>query len=218
MAYNEHMRLAIPERHTGVEELVRSPQSIAHPVGWKSLLEFGPYEATIATKCLSRCPHCQTHGGSSPVWNRRGYSRTATLLTDPELRVFSIEKPWNDISSKEAGPSAHAASVREEATPPLDTPPSISNNQTKLLDNYASAIHPQDSGFIIEQWSIVVEVGGGCLSAGCGMSVYVRSRIIGLLGEGSRTHHSKAGCFVFLSWKGGPIPHLFCNGRRHLWS
>ena len=67
MAYNEHMRLAIPECPPSVGELVRSPQSVARPVGWKSLLELGPCEATIATKRLSRCPHCQTQGVRLPL-------------------------------------------------------------------------------------------------------------------------------------------------------
>ena len=52
LAYNEHMMSAIPENETSVRELVKPPQSAAQPVGWKSLVELGPREVAISTKCL----------------------------------------------------------------------------------------------------------------------------------------------------------------------
>ena len=67
MAHNGHMRLAVPDCHVSVAELVLSPQSAAHPTDWRSLLELGPHDVTIANEWLSRCPHCQTQGVRFPL-------------------------------------------------------------------------------------------------------------------------------------------------------
>ena len=160
MAYNEHMRLDAPERQTSVEELARSPQSIARPVGWRSLMELGPYEGTIATNCLSRCPHCQTHSGVSlPLGIDGSVDGCPTLLADPELREFPIEKLRIKSSSGDAGPAAHSAWIYEGGNPPLDTPPQSNTGHSRLLADYVSATPPENNIFNLEQWSNIVSLG-----------------------------------------------------------
>ena len=86
MAYNDHVRLAIPGNDSIVDKLARAPKSAALPVGWKALVELGPHGITIATKCLSRCPHWQTKGVRLPMGIEGAVVCRPALLTDPELR------------------------------------------------------------------------------------------------------------------------------------
>ena len=100
------MRLAIPENEASVRELARSPQSAAHPVGWKSLVELGHREVAISAKCLSRFPHCQTQSVRFAMGIEGAIVGRSSLLTDPELRGFSIEKHWAGESALSLGPEA----------------------------------------------------------------------------------------------------------------
>ena len=108
MARNEHMRLASPDCSTSIDEIVRSPQSVAQPVGWRSLPELGPRDVTIATKFLSRCPHFQTHGIRLPMGIAGAIVGRPTLPPDPELGGFPIARPWNRQSDQSSGSSGHS--------------------------------------------------------------------------------------------------------------
>ena len=145
LAHNEHMRLAIPDNTHIISELVRSPQSIAQPVGWKSLLELGPHEATISTKCLGRCPHCQVTGIRLPLGIEGAIVGKSVLLTESELRGFSIEKPWSAQSAQEKGAEAYKAWEYEDTTPPLDTPVKMSQKQIELLNKYIDSVPLEDT-------------------------------------------------------------------------
>ena len=94
LAHQEHMRLETPGKRSFLDDLIRSPQSAAQPVGWKSLMELGPMETTIATKCLGRCPHCQQTGVRLPLGVEGSIIGSSAMLSDFQLREFSIEKPW----------------------------------------------------------------------------------------------------------------------------
>ena len=149
----------MPDSRTSAEELGRSPQSVAQPVGWRSLLELGPHEVAIATKCLSRCPHCQTQGARLPLGFEGAIFRRPTLLTDPELMEFPIGKPRNERSPCETGPAAHSVWLQERSTPRLEEPPPLAAGQSVKLNNYVSATHSEQSDFNIKKWSDVVNLG-----------------------------------------------------------
>lgn len=84
------MRLAIPVDIYCVQDLVTSPQSIAQPVGWKSMLELGPHESTIANKFLSRCPHCQMAGIRLPMGIECAFVGLSAMMSDFQLMEFAI--------------------------------------------------------------------------------------------------------------------------------
>lgn len=101
------MRLAIPVDLHCVQDLVTSPQSIDQPVGWQSLLELGPHATTIANKCRIRGPHCQMAGARLRMGIECAIAGRSSLMSDFQLREFTIERPWTEKLSREIGPEAY---------------------------------------------------------------------------------------------------------------
>ena len=147
IAYNEHMRLDIPDNVNTVDELAKSPQSVAQPVGWKTLLELGPREVTISTKCLSRCPHCQQTGVRLPLGIEGYIVGKSVLMTDPELRSFSIEKQRGEDTARATSDEAHRAWIAEQPAPPLGADVGLSQDQLNLLGEYIQCIPPGESEY-----------------------------------------------------------------------
>ena len=168
LAHHQHMRLAIPVDKACINDLVSSPQSVAQPVGWKSLMELGPLEATIATKCLSRCPHCQMAGIRLPMGIEGAMVGRSALMSEYHLREFTIEKPWTEDLAKGLGAQAHEAWLSEQATPKLDEPPKLTTEQTLLLKQYLGCVPAEDSPFCWETWNRIAACGDlFILSVGC---------------------------------------------------
>ena len=163
LTYNEHMRLSIPGNQNIVAEIVRSPQSVAQPVGWKALLERGPHEVTIATKCLSRCPHCQIPGVRLPLGIEGSIVWKSVLLTGPELRGFSSERPRTEETAKATGPEAHQAWKLEQTTPPLGSPENISSHRKSLLLDYVNSAPVEEESYDECRWTAITEKGDSFL-------------------------------------------------------
>ena len=141
LSHKEHMGIAGPDHNASVEELMRSPQSIAHPAGWKSWLEHVPREVTIPTKCLSRCPHCQTLGARIHLGIVGAMVRRTSLLADPQMREFGIERPRSEVTSNAEGTMPYHAWVEECETPPMDFHPVMSAVESFRLTHLISSIH-----------------------------------------------------------------------------
>ena len=182
LAHHEHMRLAIPPNLDSVLDLIRSPQSLAQPVGWKVLMELGPLEATIANKCLGRCPHCQLPGVRPPLGVEGAIVGRSALLTDGQLREFSVEKPWAELAAREVGPEAHEAWTQGRFTPPLDNAPDMSSTQKVFLEDLMGKIPVESWEFPIRLWGEIEELGdvyipsmGGLYSDAHGYLCYWRA-------------------------------------------
>ena len=159
LAYNEHMRLLAPESTSDINDLVASPQSVANPVGWKALLELGPRDVTIATRCLSRCPHCQAPGVRLPLGIEGAIVGKSTLLTDVELMSFSVERPWTREEAELTGNDALRAWEFENATPALDEPGNLASEQMQFLECYVGSIPSEDTEYSREAWGDITARG-----------------------------------------------------------
>ena len=92
LAHHEHMRLVIHGQECGMGELVSSPNPIAQPAGWKTLLEMGPNEVTISPECLSSGPNCRKPRIRLPLGISGAAVAMSALSPDGKLREFSIER------------------------------------------------------------------------------------------------------------------------------
>ena len=168
MAHHQHMRLAAPVGKTIIEDLVTSPQSVAQPVGWKSLLEMSPYETTIASKCLGKCPRCQKSGIRLPLGIEGTIVGRSALMNGRQLREFAIEKHWSESQANMTGAEDHRAWVDEQATPPLDTPPGLNNEQQNMMGAYIGRVPNEESKYDAGTWKSVASLGDlYILSIGC---------------------------------------------------
>ena len=107
----------VPVGDSRVEDLAQAPQSVSQPIGWKALLELGPHEVDIATKSLVRLPRCQTAGIRFPMGIEGTIVGRSVLLTDPQLRAFSVDRHWGAQTTRETGAQAFGAWNFESRTP-----------------------------------------------------------------------------------------------------
>ena len=103
VAYQEHMRLAIAPDRTALDTLARCRQAIAQPVGWKALLDFGPFEVPISTKSLGKCPHCQQNNVRLPLGIEGAIIGRDALYTDVQLREYGHEGDGTRVTPRPLG-------------------------------------------------------------------------------------------------------------------
>ena len=93
VSYQEHMRMIQCNEGAGGRELRNSPKTATNPTGWGNLLNFCTTRVTIDQRNLSRCPHCQAPHIRLPLGVEGTLVGRAMLMSDAQLRQFSIAKP-----------------------------------------------------------------------------------------------------------------------------
>ena len=98
-------------------------------------------------RTLLRCPHCQKLNIRLPP----GVSGTVVgrfmLLTDVQLRKFSIEKHWTQYNDSMHSPDSSASWVYEYETPALGDPPTSPKIISGLFDQLFALIPPENADF-----------------------------------------------------------------------
>lgn len=155
-----YVRVAIPADAASIRDMVKSPQSTAQPEGLKALAELGPYETTIAGKCLGKCPRCQKAGLRLPMGIEGAIAGRSSLMSDYPLREFAIESPWAGNLAKTTGENAHMAWMGEQSTHPLDHPPRMTPGQEMILPNYMMGVPLGESQYDASVWNKVESMGG----------------------------------------------------------
>lgn len=96
--------------------------------------------------------------GRLPMGIAGSIAGRSTLLTDPAMRGFAIEKPRRESSASQSGHGAHSAWAYEGATPPLDRPLSLTAARSKALEEYADAVPGSDTAYSLEARSTIAEL------------------------------------------------------------
>ena len=154
-SYRGHMRLAIPVGTVDSELVRKRPNSVSRPVGWGYLTQLGGSEVSINTKLLQRCPHCGSQSTRLPPGVEGIMVGKSLLMTDLELRSFSIKSPWNAKAASDYGPEAREAWRLESGSPPLDSPPGIDEDTQRLLERVLELIPGENSVFSYQTWQDV---------------------------------------------------------------
>ena len=119
VACQEHMRLEIAPCQDALTTLVGRPQSVAQPLGWRSLCELGPFEVAISQKTLGKCPHCQKNGVRLPLGIEGVIVGRAALYSDVQLRGYGQDGEWGENAARALGPLSLETWHIENATPHL---------------------------------------------------------------------------------------------------
>ena len=99
-------------------------------------------------RTLLRCPHCQQLNVRLPPGVFGTILGRFVLLTDVQLREFSIEKPWTHHNSSMRSPDSFLASwVYENETPSYDEPPTCPENISGLFGQLFALIPPGNADF-----------------------------------------------------------------------
>ena len=79
------------------------------------------------------------------------------LLTDVQLREFSIEEPWAQYNASMHSPDALASWVYENETPALEEPPPCPGYTSGLFGQLFALIPPENAEFDQELWNQISE-------------------------------------------------------------
>ena len=147
LAYQEHLRLLLPQSKGFEQFLLNRPSSIARPLGWRHIFEFDSPGSSIDLKSLARCPHCQQPNVRLPEGVYGPIVGRSVLMSDVQLREFKVEKPWTREAAALHSPAALECWEDEANTPALDDPPECNSAARESLVELMGSIPSEDTPF-----------------------------------------------------------------------
>ena len=79
----------------------------------------------------------------------------SALLTDPELRESTIERPCGEQSEMEVGTEEQQAWASDHTSQPLDEPVNMTVHQRQLLISYLESVPPEEAEYSPQQWTLI---------------------------------------------------------------
>ena len=122
------------------------PSASVYALGWKQIFE-PPPSTSLCIRTLLMWPHCQQPNIRFPPGAFGAIVGRCMLLTDVQLREFSIEKHWTHYNASMHSPDAWASWVYENETPSLDEPPTCPEIISSLLGQLFALIPPGNVEF-----------------------------------------------------------------------
>ena len=77
------------------------------------------------------------------------------ITTDPQLREFKIQKPWDRPNALGRSAEASAAWRYENSTPPIDHPPNFHARPKGAIASLLRAIPPEETEFNFLTWGLI---------------------------------------------------------------
>ena len=205
VSYRGHMRMAIPVSGEGGNLVRNNPNSVSRPVGWEHLVQLGGAGVTIGRRALLKCPHCNAVSVRLPAGVEGAMVGKSLMLSDVELRSFSIKKPWGELTSHEHSVEAREAWMIENSSPPLDNPPKLSSEAEEALVYALQLVPSEDSPFDYEVWTQVAHATDALLRLSGGMSVAAHAYTCRWRSTRHPTTLTPAGLKVFEGWVGDTV-------------